>query len=183
MNDSLIPESLDARKIFARDAVVQGRWPVSRMQRLSGLLADDSGEVEVDLRFQVDEQHRRLITGRVRTQVNVTCQRCLASMPLTLDEALQMAVVASEAIGLRLPEEIDPWIAGDEPLPLPQLLEEQLILALPLVSRHDEGLCRPAVESVGPETGANGVGESGQGKPGKENPFAVLASLKSGDRK
>ena len=55
------------------------------MTRLRALLMDDSGEVEVDLAFELAERSNiRRMRGRLAVAVNATCQRCLEPMTITL---------------------------------------------------------------------------------------------------
>lgn len=174
MNESLIPATLDARKAFRGETVIEGFWPVKKLDRLRDYLADDSGAVDVNLRFYTDPQRRRMIAGRIAATVQVRCERCLEVMPLELVENMLLAVVESEGLAERLPEEIDPWLTADEDLSVPDIIEEQLILAMPLINRHERTDCTIAVASSGVTTGTDAAGD-GQ----KPNPFAVLEVLKT----
>lgn len=107
---------------------------------------------------------------QAQAEVEMTCQRCLtpAVLPLVVDR--DILFVADEATAADLDDTLD-----DDVLVLAKdfdalaLIEDELIMALPLVPRHEvcpEGL--PA-QSVGEEE-----------LPQRENPFAALAALKGG---
>lgn len=176
MTETPVPETLDARKIFTQQTVVKGGMPLRQFKRFTSLLVDDSGDLEIELHCFIDESRHRIIAGGIETGVKVRCQRCLEIFRMTLKERFQLAVVASEAIAERLPEEIDPWISEEPLLSLSDILEEQLILAMPIVSRHAEGLC----EAAQPENqdSADTGGNAAEQRSEEDNPFAVLKQLK-----
>ena len=100
--------------------------------------------------------------------VVVACQRCL--LPLELDLVIDrpIAFAPDEDSAERLDEEneID-VLAMPARLDLRELLEDELVLAMPLVPRHDE--CPEAPRLVDPDDA---------GLARAENPFAALAALK-----
>lgn len=194
MNDSLVPETLDIRKAFTSEAVIEGVWPVRNMTRLQDYLSDDSGQASVHLTFSRDVNWRRIIQGEVSVTVQVTCERCLESFPLSLSESVRLAVVESEGLAERLPEEIEPWLTDADTLSVPDIIEDQLILGLPIVARHEDTGCMPAeqrdaLQAVAEEPGNGKAGHrkknraDGQGgDQAADNPFAILETLKKTDR-
>ena len=72
---------------------------------------------------------------------------------------------------------MDPWICEDHKLDLAEMVEEQLILCMPLVSYHDSGDCLSLKNYV---SGAH-IEEDAASSASKESPFAVLRSLKDND--
>ena len=162
MSDGL-PERVDADRLAARGAQLQGVTPVAAMTRLAGLLDDASGDVESELRFSLDSGRSR-IDGSARAQVRVACQRCFEPMPVALDVELHLALVADDAHADALPTGVDPALSLDGHVSPVELVEDELILALPYAPLHAVDACsvRPA------ETPATD----------KQNPFAVLRQLK-----
>ncbi len=108
---------------------------------------------------------------QVTGSANVGCQRCLEPFAIDLSGEYRLALLSDESeIGLVDGAE---YVLIDELgesarrlLPVKDLLEDELILALPLSPRHAD--CEMLVESVGDE-----IEEETQ-----ENPFAALAALK-----
>ncbi|MEX1197196.1 MAG: YceD family protein [Pseudohongiellaceae bacterium] len=198
MNDSLVPETLDIRKAFVGQTVIEGLWPVRKMARLQGYLSSDAGQARARLTFSRDRNWRYIIEGEVSATVEVTCERCLESFPLSLSEVVRLAVVESEGLAERLPEEIDPWLTAAETLSVPDLIEEQLILGMPIVARHEDTGCMPAeqrdaLQATADKPGSDRNQGQGQGQGQKEtgeqgadseadNPFAILETLKKTDR-
>ena len=168
---SPIPAVLDARKVFRQGLLIRGSLPVASMERLATLLEDNTGHARIELQFSHDEAHRRRIEGRILASVMLQCQRCLEPVAVELDEQVNLALVASEAIADKLPADIDPWLTDEEQLAPADLIEEQLILGLPIVASHTR--CELAIKQNNSKLPPEDAAEPAQ------NPFAVLATLKS----
>lgn len=178
MVEASVPDYVDARKIFAQRAHINGTVPVSQFQRFCELLANPSGELKVSLQFCLDERHRRIVEGSIETCVAVVCQRCLEQTSILLQERFKLGVVETEAQIERLPDDVDPWLTTEFRLPLADILEEQLILAMPIVSYHEK-----ACTAVLPANSASNVQDkAGSIKQRDDNPFAVLKKLKESDK-
>ncbi|MCP5142360.1 MAG: DUF177 domain-containing protein [Gammaproteobacteria bacterium] len=136
------------------------------------------GDVEVDLEFGIDAGRTRFISGTVRTRVSMPCQRCLESMEIDVDAEVRLGVVISESQIERLPSGFEPLLLEEELIDPAQLVEDELLLALPLVPRHELRDCRA-------ERNVTAQGSDGAPAPSDDvaenkrpNPFAVLATLK-----
>lgn len=176
MADTRIPDYVDARKIFAQTAEIGGSMPIAGFERFRQQLTSSRGEVRFALAFGIDGEYRRVISGTVNANVDVLCQRCLEPVAIDLADTFALAMVESEEQAARLPAELDPWMAPvDARLMLAEILEEQLILCMPIVSYHDVD-CTPANM-----TGAHHDESSETTQSSKPNPFAVLRDLKKPD--
>lgn len=157
-----LPGRVDVVRLAARGAAMSNMTAVSSMTRLVGLLADDTGTVSSQLSFALDGRGRAVVEGGIVAAPLMTCQRCLEPVPVDVDTAINVVVVDEDT------GESDQVLAEDGKVSLLELVEDELILALPIVAMHDEGLCRSAVEAAD-------TGSSGDSRP---NPFAVLQKLK-----
>ena len=176
MSDSPLPDYVDARKIFAQRGSVKGLLSLERLSRLLGSLARPEGEVSVFLDFQVDDSGRKIIAGQVVAKLSVACQRCLEPLTITIDEQINLLLVADEAGAKKADPEFDPWIAGEQKIDLAELVEEQLLLSLPIVSFHGDGPCSDRVR-FSTEAGRDS-GTSSKDELSAESPFKVLEALK-----
>lgn len=175
MTDTLIPDYVDAKKIFTQQAVITGKLPVAKFERFSDLLANTSGFVEISLKFFLNEDFRRVISGDLRGDVQVLCQRCLESTTITLEDRFQLALVESESQADKLPKDLEPWLCTDTRLVLADVVEEQLILAMPIVSYHKDNCTQnELLKSALPKEEE----PKSLDKPDKQSPFAILQSLK-----
>lgn len=176
---SPVPPVLDTRKVFRQNLIIEGCLPLSQLTGLSGLLTDNTGQAQARLQFSFDESRRRRVTGCVQATVNVLCQRCLEPVSVFLSEPVNLAFVSTETLGRELPADIDPWVCDDEEFSPAGIIEEQLILGLPIVATHSvcnsESTARQQLLSLQEQARTEADNNS-------QNPFAILASLKkSGD--
>ena len=104
------------------------------------------------------------------TRLPMTCQRCLEPVAVTLSADRWFRFVADEATA-ELEDEAaeEEVLAIDEALNLRELIEDELLLALPVVPMHGE--CPVAVKSSAADAAFEEVA-----KP--ENPFAALQQLR-----
>lgn len=113
--------------------------------------------------------------------VPLTCQRCMGTVNMPLEVNQWYRFVATEAIAMAEDDESEEDLLVMEPqFDLLAVLEDELLMALPLVPMHGE--CpTPPVMQVGEEALAPVAGNDGDDqRPGeKPNPFAALAQLKT----
>lgn len=145
--------------------------PISDMPRVAELVLNDSAEVQVKLAFGMNEQRTRLIQGSVSGLAEVTCQRCLESMELPIEAELNLAIVWDEDGAKNLPKRLDPLIVGEGVTDIYAVIEEDILLELPMVSYHDHDCLSKT--SFGDED------EGDKSALSKEkNPFQILEQLK-----
>ncbi|APR05223.1 YceD family protein [Thauera chlorobenzoica] len=152
---------------FAAEArSIQGEVAVADLLRLSDVLASTEGVVRWKLEGSlVGEVARREPRLRLTAsgQLDLCCQRCLGGLAWVLKLDTQLQLVRA---GQPIPEEelendeFDAIEVGDEFDAL-ALLEDEILLALPVAPRHEN------CDAPRPVGGAS-----------KESPFAALASLR-----
>jgi uncharacterized protein len=170
MSDRL-PERLDPIRLADQGAELAGQVAFSTMKRLAASLHSTEGAAQVQLTLGVDPQWRvRYLRGRIRAELDLVCQRCLNPMRLSVDLAVSLGLVESEAEGERLPEQYDPLIVERGLMELSEVIEDELILALPIVALH-AGQCTDRLPTEA------GLGAAGGGAE-RPSPFAVLDKLK-----
>lgn len=166
-----IPPHVDPRKLADRAANLEGGWPITQFSRLCEQLVSDAGDVHARLVFGRDEQGLIVMRGELEVEVQMVCQRCLEPATLPVHSEFVYAVLREGASQDSLPKGYDALEVGEEPLDLLELIEDELLLALPIVPAHDPDACQhPAGFAAAPEPSVNEVSRS--------NPFDVLAQLK-----
>jgi uncharacterized protein len=168
---SRLPELVDPWRLADARKRLSGRLALARLGRLGRAIVGGEPWVQADLGFLRDERNRAIVTGRVKAELELQCQRCLEPVSFPVDLALRLAVVENDAEAARLPDEIDPLLVDSGRLHLADMIEDELLLALPQVPMHDPGSC--------PAEGSVGFGEAEADAGG--NPFAALAELKRRD--
>ena len=174
---SSLPIYIDIRKAFDLESVFEGSCSLERLPRFADCLASLDGEVSGQLQFLTTEAGRRVILGSVTATVEVICQRCLEPLSLQLADAIQLALVESESQIDSLEARWDPWLVDGPRITIASLLEEQLMLCMPLVNYHPDDRCIEALEyqrQREPRGGNNG-------NRAAQNPFEVLKVLKEND--
>ncbi len=164
-----LPTLIDPLALAERGVRLSGALTPEALERLGPLLASTRGSIAVDLEFGIDAGGHRVLTGNVVAELRLECQRCLAPMDLRVEHEVRLALVGSLDEAARLSADYEPLLCGEEPRKLADLVEDELLLALPQVPRHAEEAC---ANSVGLDSGA-AVDEDQAASP-----FAVLARLK-----
>jgi uncharacterized protein len=170
-----LPRTLDVRKAAARGVSIGGTLKVLDLQRFRPLLAGDEGVVQARLAFSRDEENRFLVSLEIDVDVLVTCQRCLEPMSVHVASGNVLAVVGSDEQAAQLPRHLDPLIVEGEACNLWDVVEDELILAIPSFNYHPPGECKQIEAGLSQPS----VDEDGEGRP---NPFDVLAQLKPGSK-
>lgn len=121
-----------------------GMLDVAELARLADRLSEAEGDVRYRLTGQVRDGKPSL-SLRVEADLKLSCQRCLESFvyPLRTDATL---LLAKNEAQLALWEEADPLCDGvvAEPhMDIAALVEDEILLALPVAPRHPDGDCRP----------------------------------------
>ncbi len=171
MSGQRIPQCLDPFKQIGAGIEIRGKLALAELARLEGLLANLDGEVEVQLSFFRDEQNIAVISGSVKSAVNLGCQRCLAIDAFWVDSQFRFALLRNESQIDNLPESYEPMILDKPELNVHAMIEEELILALPIVHFHSES-CKKGFDKTS-------FGDVEQLESSKPNPFAVLEKLKN----
>jgi uncharacterized protein len=156
---------IDGFEFASAGAMQQGVLPLSGFPRLLDLLASDAGEVAYEVKGLRDARGRPSLRVKVRGTLALRCQRCLEAMRFELNEEEMLVLAATQAeidSDPADPQTPDRVLAGKE-MALHELIEDQLILALPYAPRH--AVC------------AAGVVDEDEEKP---LPFAGLKGLLRG---
>jgi uncharacterized protein len=202
-----LPEFIDPFHLVERRQVLKGSVSLSKMQRLASLSMDPNGNAELEIHFGRDEAGLPVARGTITTVVRLQCQRCLEPWDFELETEFTLGVVASLSEAGNLPENYEPLIVDEPPMSLAELIEDEILLALPAVAMHSKENCalaQPAAkisdttarQTSGErkrkpkhkkESGVEGMDSMYNGAPerqaketdaGRQNPFAVLEQLK-----
>ncbi|RTE87798.1 23S rRNA accumulation protein YceD [Lysobacter sp. N42] len=166
-----IPVTVDPIRSATKRLSYNGEVPTASLERLQDVSLEIKGEADVCLTFDRDEQNLVFIHGTAETTVVVACQRCGENMDVPVTCEFRYAPVNQKVKAEDLPEHYDPVELNEfGELNLHQIVEDELILALPLVAMHAEEDCR-----IDRNTMTFGELPKEEDKP---NPFAVLQKLK-----
>lgn len=168
-NTSQLPQRIVVDEAVRQARGWQAQVPVAGMARLCDLLAAPTGTVEVSLAAAEDSQSLGRISGHVGGMLTLQCQRCLGPTPKLVHAEVDWTLVATEADEDRLLATRDPVLIDDGVLPLLAAIEDELIMALPIIAVCAEGECPQAEQANDAELVHNG-----RPSDARPNPFAAL---------
>lgn len=167
---SRLPEFCDLFQLADKTATIAGSWPITKFPRLVELLSSDSGETVIDIEFGRSGR-TRYMKGTITANVEMQCQRCLDSAPVALKAEFNLALIETEDHINRIPEQYEALITEGRHF-LPEVIEDELILVVPLVASHDSPCSNYLNEQV-----IEPVVEVQKEADKKPNPFANLKDL------
>ncbi len=166
-----LPQKIYPFKYARNSLELSGRLKVSDMPRLSDAVYRDEGVVMVNMDFNVNEAGTPYILGNFTSSLTLICERCMEIMCLNVTAKCLLELVEYRRNIRSLTEGYEPWlVSSNEPVSIITVVEDELLLALPLVPSHDFD-CLPAESWISENTRMD------QEKP--TSPFAVLSALKS----
>ena len=139
----------DPHVLGGRKANLRGEIPVSKLSRIRDQLASDRGSVRGSLLFDQVGGETVLLQLSVAADLELVCQRCLTPFLLPLSGEAKLAFIDADAGIGSVPEGYEAYEIGGDRINPAELVEEELIVALPLVPRHQqrEACAKSVVES------------------------------------
>lgn len=177
MTRHLQPSRLDMQALAQEGVPLVETTLLQNMKRIAqeaqGLQPDSSvqWQARAELRPRADGDDEVWLHLQVKAAIPLTCQRCMGGVltPVEVDQWYRF--VANEDIAMAEDDQSEEDLLVMAPqFDLLAVLEDELLMALPLVPMHDECPVAPVLR-VGE---ADIVDEPAE----KPNPFAVLAQLK-----
>ena len=155
------------QKEVSRGGKFQGEIGLSDLDRLSDFLLSDRADIVVEFRFSQSDYDLPMVEGQLQARLTIECQRCLRAMELPLDIDFQLLVSPPGSVVTE--SGLDTVISENGSVDIFAVVEDELILGLPLVTVHEDIACNEfwQAEEEDPELTT------------KKNPFSVLAKLKT----
>jgi uncharacterized protein len=137
------PEIIDSLQFARSGQSLQGSVPVAGFKRLEDILYDAQGDLDYELKGGRDARSRPQLELTVRGTPHLQCQRCLGLLEYALEVRTVLLVIAP---GASAEEDIDDPEAPDvieasTELDVATLIEDEVLLSLPLAPRHQEEVC------------------------------------------
>lgn len=153
---------VQARRVF------EGKVPVKQLERLVGLLATSEGEVAYKVEFGSDEFDIACADLLVEAGLAMVCQRTMQVFVQPVRVEQRLGLIKRESDEAALPEGYEALLVSDGQLRLKDVIEDELILALPLVALSPGA----PLEQIPLDAGSAPKIDQ------PSNPFAVLGQLK-----
>jgi uncharacterized protein len=159
--------SYQIQKEVSRGGYYQGRIEVSDLARLSEFLLSDQAIIEVEFSISQSDYGTPIVQGRLETNLAVECQRCLEAMEIPLQIDFKLLVDADD--DMIAVSSLDTVYSEEGTISIFEVVEDEIILGLPLVIMHEDVACNEFWQTQ----------EQDPEQATKENPFSVLAKLKT----
>ncbi|MEM7208302.1 MAG: YceD family protein [Pseudomonadota bacterium] len=166
---------LNIRRLCAGKAELSGTLKLVHFKRLAEFISAGNGNlVDVRLDFRADVYPKGLgVNGLIRGMLPLECLRCGETLEFQLDSAFRFAFIENEHEEEGVTQDRDAIILPENGMMKSiDLLEDELILQIPMSPRHKEGETCNAREWLEADP-ANETHAHAE----KENPFAVLKNL------
>ncbi len=170
---SRLPDFVDPWRMVDQRRLFSGHVAVTDLPRLAKVVLGAKCDIELQLEFARDREKRACIKGSVKVDLLLECQRCLSPMSFSVISQLNIALVRSAEEAERLPDNYDPLLLDEPRIRLLDIVEEELLLSLPQVPRHEIGECCSDIDQKTEQTTVD-LEEPSE----RINPFAILAELK-----
>ena len=150
-------------RIADKPQVFAGAASLDDLPRLAEALANGDCELRYRVTARLDRERRKVVSCIIEGFVFLTCQTTLEAFrhAIYIDDRLVLVDDESRLPPIEEESDAEDFLVADAPLDVLDLVEDAVLLALPMVPR------KPGVEEV-----------KRADKDAKESPFAALASLK-----
>ncbi|TAH38888.1 MAG: DNA-binding protein [Gammaproteobacteria bacterium] len=161
-----LPDFVDPWRMAQARRGFAGSIALRQFSRLAGMLASTDGELNYRVDFGRDESGVTYLDVHADADLVLTCQRTLQAFALPVRIDQRLGLIREEAQEAALPEGYEPLLVADGKASIRDVIEDEMILALPLVAL-----------SPGAPLEQVALGESKVGSEVSASPFAVLGSL------
>ncbi len=149
----------------AKERIV-GSLQLASLARLKGLLLENKGELKYSLTFDYDEAGVCVVGSSIESQLILQCQRCFEPVEVEIKKSSLLGVVNDDEDAFdSLTREYEPLQLNDSIITVEELVEDELLLSIPLSALHPLDQCTAIedLERINAEA--------------KLNPFSGLAAL------
>ncbi|MGA9333388.1 MAG: YceD family protein [Rudaea sp.] len=170
--NAVLPESVDAWRMVQGRCAFRGSLPLAAMSRLCDSLAATSGDVVFDLEFGKDELGVAQVRVRADASLPLICQRTMETFAFPVHVDTRLGLISREEDEANLPADVEPLLTSNGLLRLADVVEDELILAVPVV---------PVKPGTTP-TRQVWSDDADSQEATTDNPFAALAKIKTANK-
>ena len=178
MQDKL-RRSYHVQKEVARNGCFEGEIGLGDLDRLAQVLhvqtlhaqkgESNADAIKLKFEFGRNELDVPMIVGQLDTRLKLECQRCLKAMEKTMMIDFRLLIDASDELVQE--SNLDTLYSDDGYIDIVAVVEDEIMLELPLVALHEDGSCNKHWQASESETE----------EAVRDNPFLVLKQLKTTD--
>jgi uncharacterized protein len=165
------PDWVNPWKAAEGGRIFSGTIPLHRMSRLKPLLAEAGDDAGFTASFALDGEKRAVITLEVTAELPLICQATLEIYRQPVTRQSLLAVIEDQSDQESLPEHYEPTCTYAGRLGFTELVEDELLLAIPQVPR------KPGLEEFAYSTDPGASEDSRTVGEGLNKPFATLKKM------
>jgi uncharacterized protein len=119
-------------------------FSVEDLQRVKDIVGDFGEEIEAKLEGGVLKTGKPFIDLSIKANLPLTCQRCLERMNFELNSSTRFIIAFGKSELTDLSDEPDDveFLIAEEDADVVAMVEEELLLRLPMAAKHEDGKCR-----------------------------------------
>lgn len=162
-----LPIQIDPLDLAKNQVQLEGQYTMAKLPRLAEYSPSKDANVHVKLGFSLETDALIKVTGNIDSMLRLVCERCLQpfEVNISLEPLFYFDVSGAE------PDEQDERdiIRVNGPVDLKSLVEDEVLLALPMIPMHEPEQC-----AAGGSLNQEPASRQGQDE---NHPFAGLADL------
>ncbi len=160
-----LPKYIDTRRLAELHGTLSGTVAPARFHRIGAPFAATK-PVAVEMRIRPNDESDLRLSGRIKTEIKATCQRCLEEMDVAIEKIFDLRLVdATDPPATTLDTADDMLSVRQGMIDIDLFVEDEVMLDCPMIPAHDNPECRAAPN-------VKDVGEGDRRKP-----FSGLAEL------
>lgn len=173
MHDKL-RKRYQVQKEVTQSGRFEGEIELLELKRLGEMLYHGDAEqreqkIALDFEFTRSEFDVPMLAGHIQTRLVLECQRCLQPLDYPMELDFKLLIDANDEVVRHSSE--DTLYSENGHVDIAEVVEDEIILAIPLVAMHADSACNSNWQES----------ESTTETVKSENPFAVLQQLKTTD--
>ena len=130
-------QPLDVDRLSRGEAEIDFEVPLAELPRLKSRIPGIGGSVRGAARFGQESRFAVAELSLAGT-ASLQCQRCMQAMELATESTTNVALILAEADAAEVPDELEPVLAREGRISAGELVEEEMLLVLPIVPLHEE---------------------------------------------
>jgi uncharacterized protein len=128
-------QPLDVDRLARGEVEIEFDVPLAELPRLKARIAGIGGSVHGAARFG-QQSGFAVAELALAGKATLQCQRCMQAMELPIEGTTHVALIFAEADAAEVPDELEPVLAREGRIDAGELVEEELLLVLPIVPLH-----------------------------------------------
>lgn len=167
------PCILDPIKAAKEELTLNQSFSFSHLTLLHECIVDGSYDFQLNLKFHY-ESNKPLLDGQLTFKIILICQRTLEPFEFGVNDHIKLGFVTNDQLFKNFPRMYDPYIYKGNQIDLIELLEEEILLSIPMIPKKPLNNCQ-IKQNDSYCSFFETIDTKNQSKP---NPFSVLKKLK-----